>query len=153
MKINEIIGRGRWYECRVRIVCDGINVTVTSLVNGDSRSGVVAMLAKLYGKNNVLSCNEISEVLSEKALGAPKARTLHHDVMKRRPYTAQQLQVKSLEKKARDEVDSGDVPGAAQARAEVALKKAQIRKSKAQQDYTNKAMNLSKSRGLMSSIT
>lgn len=146
MKINEITGRGRWFECRVRVVGDGINLMTTTLINSDSRSGAMAMMMKVYGKNNIVSCNEISDVLSEKSYGAPKARTLHHDTMKRRPFTAQQLQVKSLEKKARDKVESGDVPGAAQARAEVALKKAQIKKNKAEQDYTNKSMRLSRER-------
>jgi hypothetical protein len=147
MKINEITGMGKWFQCRIRVVCDGANVVVTSLVNCDSRNGLLVMLAKIYGKSNVLSCNEISDVLSEKSHGAPKARTLHHDTMERRPFTAQQLQVKSLEKKARDKVDSGDGPGAAQARAEVELKKAQIKKNSAQQDYAKKAHKVTMARG------
>jgi hypothetical protein len=147
MKINEIAGRGRWFECRIRVVSDGINLMTTTIINSDSRTGAMAMLMKIYGKNNVVSCNEISDVLSEKSHGAPKAKTLHHDTMNGRPFTAQQLQVKSLEKKAKDKVESDDVPGATQARAEVALKKAQIKKNKAQQDYTNKAHKLTMVRG------
>lgn len=166
MKINEITMPGRWYECRVRIVNDGLNVITNTVVNGDTRSGVLAMMMKLYGRNNVVSVNEISgtnedvewsnneisDVLSEKSYGAPNTKVKGHDTMNRRPFTPEQLQVKSLEKKARDEVKSGDVPGSVQAKAQVALKKAQIKKNKAQQDYTNKAMNLSQSRGLMKSI-
>lgn len=160
MRLNEITGIGRWYVCRVRIVGDGLNVVCSTVVNADSRAGVMAMMMKLYGRNNVVSCNEItgstneddelgneiSDVLSEKSYGAPKTRVKGHETMSRRPFTAQQLQVKSLEKKTRDKVNDGDVPGAAQARAEVALKKAQIKKNKAEQDYTNKSMRLSRER-------
>lgn len=95
--------------------------------------------------------NEITgedEVLNEKSYGAPKTHVKGHEVMSRRPFTPEQLQVKSLEKKARDEVASGDVNGAIKAKAEVALKKAQIKKNKAQQDYTNKAQKLSLAGGL-----
>lgn len=161
MKINEITDRGHWYECRVRIVVDGLNVMFTTFVNGDTRSGVMAMLTKLYGRNNVMSCNEISvtkedvecsdneicDVLSEKSYGAPKTKVKGHETMNRRPFTPDQLQVKALEKKVRDEVKRGDVLGGIRARAEVTLKKAQIKKNNAQQDYTNKATNLSRVRG------
>lgn len=162
MKINEIRGPGRWYECRVRVVVDGLNVMFTTVVNGDTRTGVTAMMMKLYGKQNVMSVNEISDtnedvewsnneicdVLSEKSYGAPKTRVKGHETMNRRPFTPEQLQVKSLEKKARDEVKSGDVQGSAQTKAEVSLKKAQIKKNKAQQDYTNKSNKLSQIRSL-----
>lgn len=161
MRLNEITGIGRWYVCRVRIVGDGLNLVFNTVVNGDSRTGVMAMMMKLYGRNNVLSCNEITEstnevvefcneigdVLSEKSYGAPKTRVKGHETMSRRPYTADQLQVKSLEKKARDKVNSGDVNGSVQAKAEVALKKAQIKRNKAQQDYTNKAHKVTMARG------
>ena len=160
MKINEIRAPGRWYECLVRIVIDGLNVMFKTVVNGDTRTGVMAMMMKLYGKQNVMSineisgsnnedvelCNEISDVLNEKSYGAPKTRVKGHETMNRRPFTPEQLQVKSLEQKARDKVKSGDVPGSVQAKAEVALKKAQIKKTKAQQDYTNKATKLSLAR-------
>lgn len=158
MKLNEIIGPGRWYECRVRIVVDGLNLMTTTVVNGDTRSGVMAMMMKLYGKNNVMSVNEISglnedvelsneiDVLNEKSYGAPNMKVKGHDTMSRRPFTPEQLQVKYLEKRARDEVASGDVPGSVQAKAEVAVKKAQIKKDKAMKDYTKKATKLSQSR-------
>lgn len=160
MRINEITGPGRNYECRVRIISDGLNVVFTTVVNGDSRTGVLAMLYKLYGRNNVMACNEIVgstnedddlcneiDVLSEKSYGAPNVKVKGHEAMSRKPYTSDQLQVKSLEKKARDEVASGDVNGSVQAKAEVAVKKAQVKRNKAQQDLTNKAHKLSTTRG------
>jgi hypothetical protein len=146
MKLNEITGRGKWYECRVRVVGDGHNLVLRTVVNGDSRSGVIAMMIKLYGRNNLLSCNEINDFLNEKSYGATTTRVKGHDVMNRRPFSPEQLQVKSLEKKARDKANSGDVNGSAQAKAEVALKKAQIKKNKAEKDYTAKAHKLTMTR-------
>jgi hypothetical protein len=143
MRINEISGGDKWYRCRVRVEVDGTSSVVNIRICCDSRSGLMAILARAYGKRNVLACNEISGVLSEKIHGAPKARILHHDAMNRRPYSPPELKVKSLEKKARDSKASGDTDGAAEARAQVALQKAQNKKNAAQLDYTKKATKLS----------
>jgi hypothetical protein len=97
----------------------------------------VLMLQRLYGKNNVLSVNEIT-ALNEKAYGATKNK----QVMKGRPYSADEMSVKSIEKKARDKRAAGDVSGAAVAKQEVAVQRAQIKKSNAAKDYTNKAHRL-----------
>lgn len=147
MRANEIFGQMKWFRCRVRVVLDGFSSVVNTLMTADTRSGVIAILSELYGRKNVLSCNEISGVLSEKSYGAPNMKTLHHDTMSRRPYSSEQLQVKAVEKKARDAKASGDTALAAQAKAQVAVTKAQQKKNKAQQDYTRKAMKLSSLRG------
>jgi hypothetical protein len=143
MRLNEISGGDKWYRCRIRVDVNGATNIVNTRICCDSRSGLIALLSKTYGRNNILSCNEISDLLGEKIYGAPKARTLHHNTMNRRPLSANQLQIKSMEDKARTGAASGDVSGASVARAQVAVKKAQNKKNAAQQDYTKKAMKLS----------
>jgi hypothetical protein len=136
MKINEITGNWKYYACRVRVVGD-MSLVVSTVVMTDSRMAAVLMLQRLYGKNNVLSVNEIT-ALNEKAYGATKNK----QVMKGRPYSADEMSVKSIEKKARDKRAAGDVSGAAVAKQEVAVQRAQIKKSNAAKDYTNKAHRL-----------
>ena len=93
MRINEIFGNTHWYECRVRVVGDGLNVTVTTVVNGNTRTGVLAILMKIFGRNNVLSCNEINSVLNEKSFGAPNTAV--------GPLSADQLRLKALQDQKR----------------------------------------------------
>jgi hypothetical protein len=136
VRINEITGNWKYYACRVRVVGE-MSLVVSTIVMSDSRMGAVLMLQRLYGKNNVLSVNEIT-ALNEKAYGATKNK----QVMKGRPYSSDQLAVKSIEKKARDKRAAGDVSGAAVAKQEVAVQRAQIKKGNAAKDYTNKAHRL-----------
>lgn len=142
MRANEIFGQMKWFRCRVRVVLDGFSSVVNTLMTADTRSGVIAILSELYGRRNVLSCNEISGVLSEKSYEAPKTSTLNNESVRSGPYSPEQLQVKAAEKKAQD-----DAARAAQSKAQVAVTKAQQKKNKAQQEYTNKAMKLSRLRG------
>lgn len=138
MRINEITGDWKYYACRVRVVGD-MSLVVSTVVMTDSRMAAVLMLQRLYGKNNVLSVNEITATaLNEKAYGATKNK----QVMKGRPYSSDELSVKSIEKKARDKRAAGDVSGAAVAKQEVAVQRAQIKKRNAANDYTNKAHRL-----------
>ena len=138
MKINEIISPVRLHECRVRIWIDGVSVMFSTIINWEKRSDVISVMTKLYGADNVLWCNEISDLLIEKSYGGATSN---------KPPTPEQLQVKYLEKRASDKADSGDVVGSAEAKAQLAVQKAQIQKNKAQKNYTNKAHNLTMIRG------
>jgi hypothetical protein len=61
--------------------------------------------------------------------------------------TPEKLQVQYLEKRISDKADSGDVAGSVEAKAQLAVQKAQIQKNKAQKNYTNKAHKLTMVRG------
>jgi hypothetical protein len=86
-----------------------------------------------------MKINEIIQNINEKSYGASKTNI--------KTLTSDQLQVQALEKKLRGEVASGDVCGSARVKAEVAHKKAQIKRNKAQQDLNTKAHNLTMARG------
>jgi hypothetical protein len=59
MRSSEFTGITKWYDCRIRVVNTGRNVVFNTTVSGDSRTGVMAMMIRLFGKNYVIYCNEL----------------------------------------------------------------------------------------------
>lgn len=59
MRSSEFAGPNRWFDCRIRVVGTGMNVIFNTTVCGNSRTGVMAMMIKLFGKSNVIYCNEL----------------------------------------------------------------------------------------------
>jgi hypothetical protein len=130
VRINEIINSVKWWRGRVRVS----GITATTHIEADSRSEALALLRAAYGKSSVVSCEAVP-ALTEKAYGASNGK----QVMDRRPYSSPELQVREKEQKARVARASGDWKSNSVAKAEVALKRAQIARDRANQVYTDRS--------------
>ena len=92
MKVNEVIGSTclKNYLARVRCVVDGMGAATASIqIRCDGPSQARYLLSRVYGRNNVLSIQEITNDSITEAGGLIA------------PLTAQELQVKSLTDKSK----------------------------------------------------